>query len=446
MFSRTTSVVLSLFVLTFRDEYAHARELDGRGRADRSEPARAGTRRVETDQAPSRSVDSVPPSRRGPRPQAVRGESLLHPGDHEDAPGQEEDRRAEAEGGDPRPTNIEAGIPETIQGIIMARIDRLQDSIKEVLFGASVIGREFSAPPAGAGGASGSTDLQPNLDELRSLELILQKDEAREFDYLFKHFLIQEVAYNTILVNKRKELHASIARAIEKLYRGPAHGVLRAPGVPLRKGGEVGQGGGVPQPLGAQGGADVLRTRNPREFFERREVAVKKLYQSASARADLLAMMKAIMPPLSPCSFRSSRSSYRHLVGTLCERHGSAAHHRDRGQPPARLVHALALVPRRGAVPARTPEALRPHGRPVRVIYRDGTLAIDFVEIDRVRFWDAKTNPLRPLRYRFLDPFGRLDPAHPLTGALMVPGSAAATCCHRIRSVWGPARRRFMSA
>ena len=42
--------------------------------------------------------------------------------------------------------NIEAGVPGTIQGIIMARIDRLQDSIKEVLFGASAIGREFSRP------------------------------------------------------------------------------------------------------------------------------------------------------------------------------------------------------------------------------------------------------------------------------------------------------------
>ena len=42
--------------------------------------------------------------------------------------------------------NIESVVPSTIQGIIMARIDRLQDSIKEILFGASAIGREFSRP------------------------------------------------------------------------------------------------------------------------------------------------------------------------------------------------------------------------------------------------------------------------------------------------------------
>ena len=59
----------------------------------------------------------------------------------------------------------------------------------------------------------------PSLHELRSLELILENDEAREFEYLFKHFLIQEVAYNTMLVNKRKELHASIAHAIENAVR-----------------------------------------------------------------------------------------------------------------------------------------------------------------------------------------------------------------------------------
>jgi hypothetical protein len=51
-----------------------------------------------------------------------------------------------------------------------------------------------------------------------SLELILEQEEAKELAYLFKHYLIQEVAYNTILQKKRKELHALIAKAIERVY------------------------------------------------------------------------------------------------------------------------------------------------------------------------------------------------------------------------------------
>ena len=73
--------------------------------------------------------------------------------------------------------NIEAGVPSTIQGIIMARIDRLQDSIKEILFGASAIGREFSRPLLERV-IGGKEDIQPSLTELRSLELILEKEEA----------------------------------------------------------------------------------------------------------------------------------------------------------------------------------------------------------------------------------------------------------------------------
>ena len=87
----------------------------------------------------------------------------------------------------------------------MARIDRLQDSIKDVLFSASVIGREFSSPLLEQV-IERRTVIAPSLDQLQSLELILPKSQAQEFDFLFKHYLIQEVAYNTILVNKRKEL------------------------------------------------------------------------------------------------------------------------------------------------------------------------------------------------------------------------------------------------
>ena len=113
--------------------------------------------------------------------------------------------------------NISDVIPDTVQGIIMARIDRLEERIKDVLLQASVIGREFSRPVLEKV-VHRLPDLVSSLDKLNTLELILPKEEAKELEYLFKHYLIQEVAYNRLLVKRRKELHLKIAIAIESLY------------------------------------------------------------------------------------------------------------------------------------------------------------------------------------------------------------------------------------
>ena len=112
---------------------------------------------------------------------------------------------------------LEAGVPETLQGVILARIDRLEDRIREVLLDASVIGREFLRPILEQI-VQKKTDVMGGLKKLESLELVFEKEEAKELEYLFKHYLIQEVAYNVLLQKKRKHLHGLIAQAIEKLY------------------------------------------------------------------------------------------------------------------------------------------------------------------------------------------------------------------------------------
>ncbi|OGU68170.1 MAG: hypothetical protein A3C56_00990 [Ignavibacteria bacterium RIFCSPHIGHO2_02_FULL_56_12] len=113
--------------------------------------------------------------------------------------------------------DLESGVPETLQGVILARIDQLEERIREVLLDASVIGREFSRPVLEQI-VQKKTDVRGELKKLESLELVFEKEEARELEYLFKHYLIQEVAYNTLLQKKRKRLHGLIASAIEKLY------------------------------------------------------------------------------------------------------------------------------------------------------------------------------------------------------------------------------------
>jgi predicted ATPase len=108
-------------------------------------------------------------------------------------------------------------VPDTIQDVIMARIDRLEEAPKRTLQLASVIGREFTRRLLDRLG-----DLQDRHDEflktLKAIELIHEKSIYPELAYMFKHALTHEVAYNSLLVQRRKELHGFIARAIEELY------------------------------------------------------------------------------------------------------------------------------------------------------------------------------------------------------------------------------------
>jgi class 3 adenylate cyclase/tetratricopeptide (TPR) repeat protein len=108
-------------------------------------------------------------------------------------------------------------IPDTIHDVIMARIDRLQEAPKKTLQLAAVIGREFTSRLLGRiADIRGRTE--DFLGELKALELIYEKTLFPELAYMFKHALTHDVAYNSLLVQRRRELHRSIALAIEELY------------------------------------------------------------------------------------------------------------------------------------------------------------------------------------------------------------------------------------
>jgi len=114
-----------------------------------------------------------------------------------------------------RPSDIQ--VPETVQGIIAARMDRLGKELKETMQTASVIGREFPLPILRT--VSGMREkLEACLLELQALEFIYEKSLFPELEYIFKHALTQQVAYNSLLVKKRREIHESIGQAIEALY------------------------------------------------------------------------------------------------------------------------------------------------------------------------------------------------------------------------------------
>src|SRR5262252_1085987 len=99
----------------------------------------------------------------------------------------------------------------------MARQDRLGENGKRTVQLASVIGRQFLVRLLER--ISGLTgELEGLLRELKALEIIYEQGLLPEPAYVFKHAVIQDVAYNSLLIQRRKELHKAIGYAIEELY------------------------------------------------------------------------------------------------------------------------------------------------------------------------------------------------------------------------------------
>ncbi|HEX7787088.1 MAG TPA: AAA family ATPase, partial [Methylomirabilota bacterium] len=108
-------------------------------------------------------------------------------------------------------------VPNTIQDIIMARLDRLGDEGKRTVQLASVIGRQFLGRLLQR--VAGLTErLSDLLEELKDLEIIYELGLAPEPAYIFKHALIQDVAYQSLLKERRRDLHRAVGMAIEEIY------------------------------------------------------------------------------------------------------------------------------------------------------------------------------------------------------------------------------------
>jgi TOMM system kinase/cyclase fusion protein len=119
---------------------------------------------------------------------------------------------------------IESGwsgdIPSTLDGSLMARLDRL-DEAKEVAQLASVIGRTFSFDLLAAIFPLEETALRRGIEELIEAELVYRRGVASRARYIFKHALIQDAAYLSLLSSQRREVHERVALALEeKLAQG----------------------------------------------------------------------------------------------------------------------------------------------------------------------------------------------------------------------------------
>jgi predicted ATPase len=116
----------------------------------------------------------------------------------------------------PLPTDLH--LPTTVQGVLASRIDRLAPEEKTLLQQLAVIGREFSLSLILHVLLQPEDELYRLLSSLQHKEFLYEQPAFPEVEYLFKHALTQEVAYNSVLIERRKTLHEQTARALEQLY------------------------------------------------------------------------------------------------------------------------------------------------------------------------------------------------------------------------------------
>jgi predicted ATPase len=107
-------------------------------------------------------------------------------------------------------------IPDTLQAVLMARIDRLEEGARRVLQMASVIGRIFRYRVLAAI-AEDAKEMRAHLSALQREEMIRERARLPDLEYIFKHHLTQVAAYDGLLRRERRRFHRQVAGALEQL-------------------------------------------------------------------------------------------------------------------------------------------------------------------------------------------------------------------------------------
>ena len=112
----------------------------------------------------------------------------------------------------------ELKIPPTVQDILAARIDRLGPDQKDLLQTIAVIGTEFKLDLISKVAAKPGSELEPMLSDLQLGEFIYEQPVVGDVEYIFKHALTHDVAYRSVLNERRRMLHERIGAALESMY------------------------------------------------------------------------------------------------------------------------------------------------------------------------------------------------------------------------------------
>jgi len=109
-------------------------------------------------------------------------------------------------------------VPDSLQGVLLSRLDRLSVDLKQLTQKAAVIGRIFYYRVLERI-TSASNSLRDQLANLENLDLVHERCRLPELEFIFRHALTQEVAYQTLLTPTRKGLHQQVGDALESLFR-----------------------------------------------------------------------------------------------------------------------------------------------------------------------------------------------------------------------------------
>ena len=112
---------------------------------------------------------------------------------------------------------IEQHVPETVQEVLAARIDRLESDAKRAVQAAAVLGRDFSVTLLAAI-LDSEESVATQLEDPIRLELLFEQASATGAMFVFKHALTQEVAYAGLLEKQRRRLHGRAGQAIERIF------------------------------------------------------------------------------------------------------------------------------------------------------------------------------------------------------------------------------------
>src|ERR687897_758781 len=176
---------------------------------------------------------------------------------------------------------VNVTIPDTLTGVLSARIDRLPENTKHVAQTAAVLGRIFAhralmATCAAAPPPEQIEDVEPHLGVLTYEELVRERVHDPEIEYIFKHALTQEAAYELLLLRRRKELHRRAGEVLEKLYPEQQGELASALAYHFRLGEEWQRAADYSMGAGAQA-VKVYAMNEALEHYENAYRALKKI-------------------------------------------------------------------------------------------------------------------------------------------------------------------------
>jgi class 3 adenylate cyclase len=214
-------------------------------------------------------------------------------------------------------------VPATVQAVLAARIDRLPPEEKQLLQTAAVIGTEVALPLLQAVAEVPEEVLRLGLSHLQAAEFLYETRLFPEHEYTFKHALTQQVAYETLLQERRRALHARIVEAMEALA---GEGLRPAPTQSRQRVTEQverlahhalrGEVWDKALAYGRQAGEKAMMRSAHREavgYFEQALRALPHLPETCDTRAEAIDLRLDLRPALFPAG------DSRHILAVLRE-------------------------------------------------------------------------------------------------------------------------------